>query len=65
MNVCTCNALSEREISWAVRDGAASPTQVFASLNCAPQCGKCLPMLRDAVRAGLDDLDGRPVIAAE
>lgn len=65
MYICICNALTERAISAAVRDGAESPTQIFAKLDCAAQCGKCLPMLREKVRGMPPDPAGRPVIAVE
>jgi bacterioferritin-associated ferredoxin len=65
MYICTCNTLTECAVSTAVRDGAASATQIFAKLDCAPQCGKCLPVLRERVRSASPGMAGRPVIAAE
>ncbi len=49
MYVCICNALTEKQVRATVRDGAVSAASVFARLDCAPQCGKCLAMVRDMV----------------
>lgn len=63
MYVCICNALTERLIAQAVEDGAASVAQVYAALDSAPLCGKCLPMVRGMVRAALTDPDEQPPMA--
>ncbi len=49
--VCTCNALTEQAVADAARSGAAAVSRVYAALDCAPQCGKCLPRIREILGA--------------
>jgi len=55
MYVCHCNALTDRDVSRAVADGASRPHEVYAACNCRAQCGTCtrtvLCLLRDLVAA--------------
>ncbi len=60
MYVCTCNDLTERAVADAARSGAAAVSQIYAALDCAPQCGKCLPRIREILAAASQDA-GRPV----
>lgn len=55
MIVCTCNALTGHAIARAVEDGAASVAEVYAALDSPPQCGKCLPIVREMVGAAPPD----------
>jgi bacterioferritin-associated ferredoxin len=41
MYVCICNALRESEIRRAIADGADTPDDVYARLDCEPECGTC------------------------
>ncbi|QDH13575.1 hypothetical protein E3E12_04490 [Formicincola oecophyllae] len=41
MIVCSCNALSERDVKSAIKAGASRPTQVYAHSQCSAQCGRC------------------------
>lgn len=50
MYVCICNALTDRQINGAIAKGLEDPFEIYASLGCAPQCGKCLPMVEDLVQ---------------
>jgi len=54
MIVCSCNALTDTDVTIAVRQGAARPGEVYASKNCRAQCGNCVPgllcLLREAIR---------------
>ena len=51
MILCLCNALSDKQVSDAVRQGAARPRDVYAHCACKAQCGTCtrtiLSMIRD------------------
>ncbi|GBQ18718.1 (2Fe-2S)-binding protein [Tanticharoenia sakaeratensis] len=55
MIVCSCNALTDTDVTNAVRQGAERPREVYASKNCKAQCGNCVPgvlcMLREARKA--------------
>jgi bacterioferritin-associated ferredoxin len=51
MIVCHCNVLSKAEILAAIGTNPLSmpnsPVQVHRCMGCAPQCGRCLPTVRD------------------
>ena len=49
MYVCLCNALTDREIR-AHAGGGCSVAMVYRALGCEPQCGKCVPFVRQMVR---------------
>lgn len=49
MYVCICNALREREVGAAIRDGARTAGQVYLRLGCTPRCGKCVTVVREMV----------------
>lgn len=54
MIVCVCNALRERQVSAAAREGRTScAVSTFARLGCKPKCGQCLPYAREVVRAAV------------
>lgn len=50
MYVCSCNALTRRAIADAARSGADGVAKIYAALDCAPLCGKCLPRVREILR---------------
>ena len=41
MYVCNCNGITERQVTAAVKAGAARWKDVHAHYGCVPQCGKC------------------------
>ena len=49
MYVCICNALSEAAIRDKAGAGARSVQEVYEALGVRPQCGKCIPVIRDMV----------------
>jgi len=65
MHVCACNALTDRAIADAVEAGAATAAQVYAALGCAPQCGKCLTVVRGIMLAVSEGSLEQPIMAAE
>lgn len=50
MYVCICNALNERKVKEAIASCPGSVSRIYKHHGCAPQCGKCVPALRDMVR---------------
>ena len=42
MIICLCNGITEKEVRQAAREGARSPEQAYATLDCELQCGCCL-----------------------
>jgi bacterioferritin-associated ferredoxin len=49
MYICLCNGLTDREIR-AKCDNGGSVAMVYRSLGCEPQCGKCVPFVRQMLR---------------
>jgi bacterioferritin-associated ferredoxin len=49
MYICLCNALTDRDFR-ASCDNAHSVSMVYRSLGCEPQCGKCVPLVRQMLR---------------
>jgi bacterioferritin-associated ferredoxin len=46
MVVCVCNAIREREVRTAAREGAISACQAYRALGLSPKCGQCVPFAR-------------------
>jgi bacterioferritin-associated ferredoxin len=54
MYVCLCHGYTDRQVRSATRpDGNVA--DVYRVLGSPPRCGKCVPMVRDLVRAGATD----------
>lgn len=52
MFLCVCNAITEDQVVWAVRErGAESVAAVFKALDAKPDCGRCLGAMAEAVLA--------------
>ncbi|MEM9168707.1 MAG: (2Fe-2S)-binding protein [Pseudomonadota bacterium] len=63
MYVCICNAIREREMERAVRDGSRTVADVFRGCGRRPQCGKCLPSVASLIEK--ESLQSVSIIAAE
>jgi bacterioferritin-associated ferredoxin len=50
MYVCLCNRITDRQVRAQAVGGDCTVSTVHRSLGVSPQCGKCLPMMRDIVR---------------
>jgi len=60
MYVCNCNAITDRQVAQAIKDGCAHPQDIHRHCGKNPQCGRCLERMRDILGA----LDTK-LIAAE
>jgi bacterioferritin-associated ferredoxin len=49
MIVCLCNAITEKEVREATRNGARSPEAAYATFDCEPQCGCCLDYAQEII----------------
>ena len=49
MYICLCNALTDRDVR-AHSETGCSVSMVYQALGCQPQCGKCVPMVRQMLR---------------
>ncbi len=53
MYVCVCNAVTERHIGEAVREGSTTLRDLRRNLGVAAECGRCASCARDCLRAAL------------
>lgn len=55
MYVCICNAVTERHIGQAVREGASTLRELRVRLGVAGECGRCASCARDCLRSALGE----------
>jgi bacterioferritin-associated ferredoxin len=66
MYVCLCNAITDRDFrahAHAECEGCTVST-VYRSLGKKPQCGKCVPFVRQLLRRAVDLPRPEPAVAA-
>lgn len=51
MVVCICNAIREKDIRDAARDGAHTPSRAYAMLGRRARCGQCVSFARDIIQS--------------
>jgi len=51
MYICLCNGFTDGKVRLVARNGECSVSEVYRALGCKPQCGKCVPFVRDLIRA--------------
>lgn len=49
MYICLCNSLRDKDMAAAIESGAQCVSDVYKHHGCAPQCGKCVPYVREAL----------------
>jgi bacterioferritin-associated ferredoxin len=49
MIVCVCNAITEKEVREAAKDGARTPEAAYEKLGCERQCGCCLDYAQEII----------------
>lgn len=49
MVVCICNAIREKDVRHAVRNGADSPCSAYAALGRRARCGQCVLFARQII----------------
>ena len=52
MYICLCNALTDRDVRPHTNAGGCSVSMVYQACGCRPQCGKCVPYVRQMLREG-------------
>ena len=50
MYICLCNALTDRDVRAKSTQAGCSVAALYRSLGCEPQCGKCVPFVRQMLR---------------
>jgi bacterioferritin-associated ferredoxin len=61
MYVCLCNAITDNEFH-AHAKGEGTVSAVYRSLGRKPECGKCVPYVRQLLQRVIET--GRPAVAA-
>ena len=51
MVVCICNAIREKDLRAACREGSARPSEVYARLGRRPKCGQCLSFAQSIINS--------------
>jgi bacterioferritin-associated ferredoxin len=50
MFICLCNGFTDGNVRKVTRGTGCSVAEVYRALGCKPQCGKCVPFVRDLIR---------------
>lgn len=54
MIICSCNALSHKDVESAINAGASRPSEIYTAKKCRAQCGNCVPgmvcLLKQAIQ---------------
>lgn len=50
MYICLCNGFTDGQVRRSAATQPGSVGQIYKALGCRPQCGKCVPLVRDILR---------------
>ncbi|MDI2089824.1 (2Fe-2S)-binding protein [Commensalibacter oyaizuii] len=50
MYICSCRALTDRDVGNAIQGGADRPSAVYKSCGCKPDCGRCVAKIVNMLR---------------
>lgn len=50
MYICLCNGFTDQQVRCHADAGCGSVSEVYRRLGCAPQCGKCVPVVREILK---------------
>lgn len=59
MYVCICNAVTDKQIRQAAREGCTSLRELSCRTGCSTTCGKCARMAREVLDAERQRLEAR------
>lgn len=66
MIVCSCNRLTDTDVTEAICAGAAAPAEIYAACGCRPNCGRCaatMSRMLDAAARATASLTVEPALA--
>ena len=63
MYICLCNAITDREFRAHAADEYSTVSTVYRSLGTKPQCGKCVPYVRQMLRQVVEFPHPQPMAA--
>jgi bacterioferritin-associated ferredoxin len=64
MYVCLCNGITDREFCAQTEREGCTVSAVYRALGKKPQCGKCVPYVRQLLRQVVEAPHGGPAVAA-
>ena len=64
MYVCLCNGITDYQFRTQARDEGCTVSMVYRALGKKPQCGKCVPFVKQLVRQSAEILQPHCVAAA-
>ena len=65
MYICSCNAITDRQIRAVAKQAGRSPLRCYLCLGVQPQCGKCLSRVKQIlVEAAAEEAAGEEESAA-
>ncbi|MFL0811559.1 MAG: bacterioferritin-associated ferredoxin [Agarilytica sp.] len=54
MFVCICKGITDTQIREAIDNGAENMGEIRQELGVSSQCGRCVPAVKEVVRASMD-----------
>ncbi|MBV8889238.1 MAG: (2Fe-2S)-binding protein [Alphaproteobacteria bacterium] len=64
MYICLCNRLTDRDLRAQCGRESCSVSMVYRALGAEPQCGKCVPFVRQMLRQAVESALPCPAAAA-
>lgn len=61
MYVCLCNAITDRDVRAHAACEGCTVSAVYRALGTRPQCGKCVPFVREMLRRVVEFSQPEPV----
>jgi bacterioferritin-associated ferredoxin len=61
MYVCLCNAITDRDFRAHAECEGCTVSAVYRALGTKPQCGKCVPFVREMLRRVVEFSGPEPV----
>ncbi|HZB89971.1 MAG TPA: (2Fe-2S)-binding protein [Stellaceae bacterium] len=52
MYICLCHGFTDRQVRCLAATAEGSIARVYGALGVRPQCGKCVPFVREILRGG-------------
>ncbi|CAK7192919.1 hypothetical protein COMNV_01129 [Commensalibacter sp. Nvir] len=50
MYICSCRALTDKDVNNAIREGASRPSAVYKTCGSKPECGRCVKAIVNLIK---------------
>lgn len=51
MYICVCNALTDKQVEFAITSGCRRPNDIYSQCGTKPQCGRCAERMLELLEA--------------